>query len=62
MKAELLNTAYLAEDGYVFECVNFNDFVKVLKAVSISDSSEEAMAVLNEKDVSVRIYKKTNEI
>ena len=57
MKVNLLKTAYITEDGSIFECEDTNKFAQVLKNVGESASSEEAERILNEKGIPYKRYK-----
>lgn len=56
MEVHLLNTAYITEDGCIFECKDLNKFPQVLKTIASSVSSEEAEGILNKKGIPYKRY------
>ena len=57
MQKSLLDTAYLTEDGYIFEAGNAEDLSQLLKIISKASSTSEAKANLNKKGIYFTLYK-----
>lgn len=57
MNVYLLNTAYLTEDGYIFEVGNAEDFAEMLNIIGKASSTNEAKANLNKKGIYFTLYR-----
>ena len=57
MKVNLLKTAYLTEDGSIFECGDPNKFARVLKTIGSSPSSKDVENTLTEEGIPYKRYK-----
>ena len=57
MKLSLMKTAYLTEDGYIFELGNYRDFSKLVKIINKAPSISEAKTNLNKEGIDFTLYK-----